>query len=132
VPVEMCSGCRRSKRPELEQVLESLVAIEKLEVRSYETNALQLFVERVLDWQERFRRLCEACGEVKEMCEMVRGDLGRDSLVGAYERMSSLRRVEMNGLGLESLLLEVDVVEMRELQEVLSIVCEEVRISSLL
>jgi len=128
----MCSGCRRSKRPELEQVLESLVAIEKLEVRSYETNALQVFVERVLDWQERFRRLCEACGEVKEMCEMVRGDLGRESLVRAYEGMSSLRRVEMNGLGLESLLLEVDVVEMRELQEVLSIVCEEVRISGLL
>jgi len=122
--VELCYGCRRSKRPSLEQVLDSLVAIDKLEIRSYETNALQLFVERVLNWQDRFKRLCGVCSEVKIICGL--GKQGRESVMKIYNEIPDLRRSEINDLGLESLLLEVDMPEIRELQQILSIVGEEV------
>lgn len=70
-PVDLCTGCCRSKRPCLEQVLENIVAIEKLEVKSYESDSLQLFVDRVLTWQERFKKLFEDA-ELKEIYVLVK------------------------------------------------------------
>lgn len=69
--VDLCFGCKRSKRPNLDQVLENIVSIEKLEVKSYESNALQLFVERILNWQERHKIMFESI-ELKEIHSLVK------------------------------------------------------------
>lgn len=47
------------------------MTIEKLEVKSYESDSLQLFVERALSWQERFKKLFEDA-ELKEIYGLVK------------------------------------------------------------
>ena len=68
---ELCFNCHRSKRPQLDQVLEMLISFEKLEIRCYEGNALQMFVNRVLIWQERFKKAFDTA-DAKELQYMVR------------------------------------------------------------
>lgn len=132
--VELCCTCRRSKRPGLDQVLESLIVIEKLDVKSFETNALQLFVERVLNWQERYNKLAEACGEIGEICNLVE-ELGLDAknaeiIKKLFNELPSLRRVELNELYVESLLLEIDIEEIRQINQLFGIVKEEEEVFS--
>jgi hypothetical protein len=68
---ELCFNCHRSKRPHLDQVLDLLISFEKLEIRCYEGNALQMFVNRVLTWQDRFKKAFDTA-DAKELQHMVR------------------------------------------------------------
>ena len=50
----MCNSCERTKRPHFDLIIEQLILYEKINIVSNEGNAIQMFVDRVLKWQERF------------------------------------------------------------------------------
>lgn len=52
---QLCDKCERSKRPNLKLAIECLVSYEHLAITSDIGNALQMFINRVLNWQERFK-----------------------------------------------------------------------------
>ncbi|CAF0835944.1 unnamed protein product [Brachionus calyciflorus] len=66
----LCPLCDRSKRPKLDLVVDFLIKFEKLQIKSYESNALQMFVNRALNWNERFDKLVNECDEVKKCFEI--------------------------------------------------------------
>ena len=92
----LCARCRRSKRPGLASVLESVVALERLEVRSCESDGLQLFVERVLEWQQRCGRLLEASEELKELHGLLKRRLRVLGNGGDVEAGSSEGRIRQS------------------------------------
>ena len=137
--IDLCFGCKRSKRPSLDQVLENIVSIEKLEVKSFESNALQLFVERVLNWQERHKKMVES-NELKEIHNLMKKLIStrsgqtdstesieklKENIKQLYNEIPSLKRVELNEFYIESLLLEIDLDEIKLLNELFNIVNED-------
>ncbi len=55
-----CSNCKRTQRPRIDSIMDMLVAFKKLQVKSYEGNAFQMFVNRILNWQENFKHLFDS------------------------------------------------------------------------
>ena len=94
--VSLCARCRRSQRPGLASVLESVVALERLAVRSCESDGLQLFVERVLEWQQRCGRLFEASEELRELHGLLKRRLRVLGNSGDVEAGSSEGRIRQS------------------------------------
>ena len=67
----LCPFCDRSKRPKLDLAVDFLVKFEKFQLKSFESNALQMFVNRALDWNERFDKLVSECTEIKKLFDMT-------------------------------------------------------------
>ena len=136
--IDLCFTCKRTKRPCLNLILENVISIEKLDVKSYETNALQLFVERVLNWQERFKEMFEAT-DLKELQVLIgksvinkfgadkdSSDKNIQVIKNKYKELPNLKKVELNECYIESLLLEVEIDEVKFLNQLFDIINEEV------
>lgn len=134
--IDLCFTCKRSKRPSLDQVLENIVSFEKLEMKSYESNALMLFVERILNWQEKFKKLFDS-SELKEIYTLTKKLISKSAYLDtelvektehikkSYNELSDLKKVELNEFYVESLLLEIDLDDIRLLNELFNIVSGE-------
>lgn len=105
VKVSLCSNCKRSRRPHIDSVYEMILAYEKLEVTCTENKALQMFFNRFTKWQERFDKFfdSESLAQIKLMINKP-NELANVKRI--YSDMSSTKRVELNELNMECLLLE--------------------------
>ena len=72
------------------------MALERLEVRSCESDGLQLFVERVLEWQQRCGRLLEASEELRELHALLKRRLRVLGNSGDVEAGSSEGRIRQS------------------------------------
>ena len=116
----LCHTCERTRRPSLEHVVEMLVDYDKLEVRSLEGNALQMFVHRALGWRARYAQ--SAANDLQSSSTTTTttsADASTSSnveaMLDAYEKSSCLRKAELADLYLEGLLIEAHMDEMRPL-----------------
>ncbi len=55
----LCPLCCRSRRPRVDTILSLLFSLQKLPVRLAEGEALQFLIERVMQWQERAKRILQ-------------------------------------------------------------------------
>ncbi len=87
-----------------------------LEVSSLEGNALQMFVKRLLSWQDRWTEIF-ASSELKPLVRKKPAEWNASEVLSCYESMSSLRKGELENIFVESLLLETECDEKFVLNE---------------
>ena len=127
----LCHGCERTRRPCIDPVVGMLVQFEDLEVRAYEANALQMQLDRVLKWQEKWTAVQEAEPSVKRVLETVRRFYASERQPFAASAAASLAelkalydeavpilvRAKLGDLHLEGLLLEAELHGVKTLNE---------------
>jgi len=102
--------------------MDMLVAFKKLQVKSYEGNAFQMFVNRILNWQETYKHLFDSA-DLKSVhfaflkARNSNANQSKNDLMKLYDSLSYLRKAELDDLYLEGLLLECDLDEMKDLNE---------------
>jgi hypothetical protein len=97
-------------------VVEQLILFEKLSITSNEGNALQMFVDRVSKWQERFASYFLQLR--RDMPNIERELLERSTTLAAYNMLPSLKRAELNDLYVDGLLMEIDTDEIKQLNAI--------------
>ena len=112
----MCNSCERSRRPNFDLVIEQSILFEKLNIASNEGNALQLFVERVSKWQERFSNYIFTLR--KDSPSIEKALFEKNSTISAYNLLPSLKKAELNDIYIEGLLLEVDTDEIKQMDNI--------------
>jgi len=112
----MCNSCERSKRPNFDLIIEQSILFEKLNVTSSEGNALQLLVDRVSKWQERFSNYIFQLR--KDMPSIEKALFEKNTSISAYNLLPSLKKAELNDIYIEGLLLEVDTDEIKQMDNI--------------
>jgi hypothetical protein len=112
----MCNSCERSKRPNFDLIIEQSILFEKLNITSSEGNALQLFVDRVSKWQERFSNYIFQLR--KDMPSIEKALFEKNTSISAYNLLPSLKKAELNDIYIEGLLLEVDTDEIKQMDNI--------------
>lgn len=120
----ICSHCHRSKRPNFNLVIEMLISYERLEIGSLEGNALQMFINHCLNWQERFQNLFNNSNEMKQLLAMMKNknSISNSDLIQNYESLSSLKKIELENIYIESMLLEANMDEKVLLNDLFKII----------
>lgn len=109
----LCPQCDRSKRPKLDIVVDFLVKFEKLQVKSFESNALQMFVNRALSWNEKFDKL------TKELDSVIKEKNNQQFNSIFEEKINPLKKQELRDLHIDGLLLEIDSAKMLQLNNLM-------------
>ncbi len=102
----LCPSCMRSRRPRIETILSLLVALQKVQVRMPEGDALQCLTESAMSWKNRASAALSA-GEVAAAAKKLNrgGSDGDWSSATVDLSESSVKK-------LEELMLEGDLMEM--------------------
>ena len=111
----MCNNCERSKRPHFDSIVEQLILYDKLNITSNEGNSLQMFIDRVSKWQERYSNYFAQLR--KDLPSIEKKLFDSTNTVSAYALLPSLKKAELNDLFIEGLLLEIDTDEIKQLNE---------------
>lgn len=98
----LCPQCDRSKRPKLDTVVDFLVKFEKIQVKSFESNALQMFVNRALCWNEKYDKLTKELDGASWETRCEHGESILD------EKLNALKKQELHDLHIDGLLMEID------------------------
>jgi hypothetical protein len=119
----ICSHCHRSKRPNFNLVIEMLISYERLEIGSLEGNALQMFINHCLNWQERFQSLFNNSNEMKQLLALLKNkNTSSTDLIQNFEALSSLKKIELENIFIESMLLEAHMDEKAILNDLFKII----------
>ncbi len=119
----ICSNCHRSKRPNFNLVIEMLISYERLEIGSLEGNALQMFINHCLNWQERFQNLFNNSTEMKQLLAILKNkNISSTEIIQNYESLSSLKKIELENIYIESMLLEAHMDEKVILNDLFKII----------
>jgi histone demethylase JARID1 len=129
--LNLCTSCERTKRPGLEKSIQLLAQFEQLEFRSFEANALQMSINRVLKWQEKYAKLIQNEPLIKSMLDLcktykVSDDDERSAsilndLSTIFDSMQIFNRVELCDMHMESLMLEIDLDEIKSLNKMFNL-----------
>ncbi len=111
----LCANCHRSRRPHTDQTYELLSEYEKLDISCSEERALEMFCHRFIKWQDRFNRVFDRDNLINLKLTINKQSI--NELRKIYAEMNPLKKVEINDLFIEGLLMEVSNENIQFLNE---------------